>query len=284
MAIESSLSSYQRREAKKAKFGEEGGPRPQTATQFAPRALKVKTEEVDFATRMKMMSGKAAPKRGLMTKVKKEVKDEPLSSDDEEEERRKERRRKKKKKKRHSSSSEGSEAEDKRITRKAKKKLGLSDSEEEVELTLRERDARTVVATQLSHKIRERDLKDFFSSVGDVRKVKLVRDEIHKTQGLAYVEFKHVQSVPLAMGLTGQRVLERAIVVHHSQGDKNRHSEMLEQARKNLMKKGTGPYKVKVSNLHPTVTEEQLKMISEPFGRIEKVTKEYRRLTYDTNR
>merc|ERR1711935_1255913 len=122
-----------------------------------------------------------------------------------------------------------------------------------------------------SHKIRERDLKDFFSSVGDVRKVKLVRDEIHKTQGLAYVEFKHVQSVPLAMGLTGQRVLERAIVVHHSQGDKNRHSEMLEQARKNLMKKGTGPYKVKVSNLHPTVTEEQLKMISEPFGRIEKV-------------
>ena len=89
--------------------------------------------------------------------------------------------------------------------------------------------------------------------------------------GLAYVEFKHVQSVPLAMGLTGQRILGRAIVVHHSQGDKNRHSEKLEQARQNLMKKGTGPYKVKVANLHPTVTEEQLKMISEPFGRIEKV-------------
>ena len=128
-------------------------------------------------------------------------------------------------------------------------------------------------------------MKDFFSSVGDVRQVKLVKDEIHKTQGyfqsffksnkvltgLAYVEFKHVQSVPLAMGLTGQRILGRAIVVHHSQGDKNRHSEKLEQARQNLMRKGTGPYKVKVANLHPTVTEEQLKMISEPFGRIEKV-------------
>ena len=46
---------------------------------------------------------------------------------------------------------------------------------------------------------------------------------------------------------------------------------MLDQARKNLMKKGTGPYKVKISNLHHSVTEEQLKMISEPFGRIEKV-------------
>ena len=50
-------------------------------------------------------------------------------------------------------------------------------------MTHRERDARTVIATQLSHKIRERDLKDFFSSVGDVRAVKLVKDEIHKTQG-----------------------------------------------------------------------------------------------------
>lgn len=88
---------------------------------------------------------------------------------------------------------------------------------------------------------------------------------------MAYIEFKHVQSVPLAMGLTGQRVLGRAIVIHHSQADKNRHSEKLEQARQNLMKKGTGPYKLKVSNIHETVTEEQLKMIMEPFGRIEKV-------------
>ena len=63
--------------------------------------------------------------------------------------RERERRRKKKKKKRYSSSSEDSEAEDKRITKKAKKKLGLSDSDEEIELTVRERDARTVVATQL---------------------------------------------------------------------------------------------------------------------------------------
>lgn len=63
------------------------------------------------------------------------------------------------------------------------------------------------------------------------------------------------------MGLTGQRVLGRAIVVHHAQADKNRHSEKLEQAKKNLMKAGTGPYKIRVDKLHKTVTEEQLKMI-----------------------
>ena len=91
--------------------------------------------------------------------------------------------------------------------------------------------------------------------------MKLIKDERHKTQGLAYIEFKHVQSVPLAMGLTGQRVLGRAIVVHHAQADKNRHSEKLEQAKKNLMKAGTGPYKIRVDKLHKTVTEEQLKMI-----------------------
>jgi hypothetical protein len=45
--------------------------------------------------------------------------------------------------------------------------------------------------------LREFDLKDFFSSVGDVRAVKLIKDERHKTQGLAYIEFKHVQSIPL---------------------------------------------------------------------------------------
>jgi RNA-binding protein 39 len=73
------------------------------------------------------------------------------------------------------------------------------------------------------------------------------------------------------MGLTGQMVLGRAIVIHHSQAEKNRHSEKLDQARKNLMRKGTGPYKIRVDKLHVTVTEEQLKMIMEPFGRIEKV-------------
>jgi hypothetical protein len=47
--------------------------------------------------------------------------------------------------------------------------------------------------------LREFDLKDFFSSVGDVRAVKLIKDERHKTQGLAYIEFKHVQSIPLGL-------------------------------------------------------------------------------------
>merc|ERR1712157_471518 len=96
MAIESSLSSYQRREAKKKQYAENQPTGRQATTQFQPRAIKVKkepTEEMDFATRMKMMSGKAAPKRGLM--VKKEVKEEELSSDEEYERERRQRKKKK---------------------------------------------------------------------------------------------------------------------------------------------------------------------------------------------
>ena len=67
-------------------------------------------------------------------------------------------------------------------------------------MTHRERDARTVIATQLSHKIRERDLKDFFSSVGDVRAVKLVKDEIHKTQGMNHPFYLLQLSVQAILG------------------------------------------------------------------------------------
>ena len=67
-------------------------------------------------------------------------------------------------------------------------------------MTHRERDARTVIATQLSHKIRERDLKDFFSSVGDVRAVKLVKDEIHKTQGMNHSFYLLQLSVQAILG------------------------------------------------------------------------------------
>jgi len=259
MGFESDVKEYHRRAGRRPDEDDAARPRPgQRQGHFQPRQMRVKKEEpeVDFKTRMKNLTKTAAKTHSW---IKKEDPDKPVKV-------KKERRRKS-----YDSYSEDSEEEDRRLTRKAKKKLGLSDSDEELELSARERDARTVIAMQLAHEIREFDLKDFFSSVGDVRAVKLIKDERHKTQGLAYIEFKHVQSVPLAMGLTGQRVLGRAIVVHHAQADKNRHSEKLEQAKKNLMKAGTGPYKIRVDKLHKTVTEEQLKMIMEPFGRVEKV-------------
>lgn len=51
---------------------------------------------------------------------------------------------------------------------------------------------------QLSQRIRARDLEEFFSSVGKVRDVRLITcNKTKRFKGIAYVEFKNAESVPL---------------------------------------------------------------------------------------
>ena len=58
---------------------------------------------------------------------------------------------------------------------------------------------------QLSQRVRARDVEDFMSSVGKVRDVKLiVCNKTRRFKGIAYVEFKDLESVPLALGLSGK--------------------------------------------------------------------------------
>ena len=58
---------------------------------------------------------------------------------------------------------------------------------------------------QLSQRVRARDVEDFFSSVGKVRDVKLiVCNKTRRFKGISYVEFKDLESVPLALGLSGK--------------------------------------------------------------------------------
>ncbi|KAI2594662.1 RBM39 isoform 26, partial [Pan troglodytes] len=88
-------------------------------------------------------------------------------------------------------------------------------------LTPEERDARTVFCMQLAARIRPRDLEEFFSTVGKVRDVRMISDRnSRRSKGIAYVEFVDVSSVPLAIGLTGQRVLGVPIIVQASQAEK----------------------------------------------------------------
>ncbi|XP_014749165.1 PREDICTED: RNA-binding protein 39-like [Sturnus vulgaris] len=71
---------------------------------------------------------------------------------------------------------------------------------------------------QLAARIRPRDLEDFFSAVGKVRDVRIISDRnSRRSKGIAYVEFCEIQSVPLAIGLTGQRLLGVPIIVQASQ-------------------------------------------------------------------
>uniref|UniRef100_A0A8C5LDD8 RRM domain-containing protein n=1 Tax=Jaculus jaculus TaxID=51337 RepID=A0A8C5LDD8_JACJA len=113
-------------------------------------------------------------------------------------------------------------------------------------LTPEERDARTVFCMQLAARIRPKDLEEFFSTVGNVQ------------------DFVDVSSVSLAIGLTGQRVLGVSIIVQASQAEKNRAAAMAN----NLQKGSAGPLRLYVGSLHFNITEDMLRGIFEPFGRM----------------
>ncbi|CAK8697120.1 RNA-binding protein 39-like [Clavelina lepadiformis] len=131
-----------------------------------------------------------------------------------------------------------------------------------------DRDARTVFCMQLAQRIRTRDLEEFFSAVGKVREVKLIQDKHSKrSKGIAYVEFKDLESIPLALGLSGQKILGVPIVVQPTQSEKNK----VAAAQLTLQKAAQGPTKLYVGGLHENITEDMLKGIFSPFGRIEQV-------------
>ncbi|XP_078481253.1 RNA-binding protein 39-like [Ciona intestinalis] len=131
-----------------------------------------------------------------------------------------------------------------------------------------DRDARTIFCMQLAQRIRVRDLEEFFSSVGKVREVKLIQDKHSKrSKGIAYVEFKDLESIPLALGLSGQKLLGVPIVVQPTQSEKNK----IAAAQLSLQKAALGPTKLYVGSLHENITEEMIKGIFSPFGRVEQV-------------
>nr|XP_021411010.1 probable RNA-binding protein 23 [Lonchura striata domestica] len=121
---------------------------------------------------------------------------------------------------------------------------------------------------QLAARIRPRDLEDFFSAVGKVRDVRIISDRnSRRSKGIAYVEFCEIQSVPLAIGLTGQRLLGVPIIVQASQAEKNRLAAMAAP----LQKGSGGPLRLYVGSLHCNITKEMLRGIFEPFGKIESI-------------
>lgn len=133
-------------------------------------------------------------------------------------------------------------------------------------MTPEERDARTVFCMQLSARIRPRDLEEFFSSVGEVKDVRLITDnKTRRSKGIAYIEFKDTESVPLALGLTNQKLFGVPIIVQASQAEKNRLTMPT-----NVVAKGqpTGPMRLYVGSLHFNITEDMLRGIFEPFGKV----------------
>ncbi|KAF5398298.1 Splicing factor [Paragonimus heterotremus] len=138
------------------------------------------------------------------------------------------------------------------------------------DLTPEERDARTVFVWQLSARIRQRDLEDFFTSVGKIRDVRLIMDnKTKRSKGIAYVEFREVESAQLALGLTGTRLLGVPIQIQQSHAEKNRMNATPSVPRP--VQQNRGPMKLYIGSLHYNITEEMLKGIFEPFGKIDDI-------------
>merc|ERR1711936_247967 len=141
----------------------------------------------------------------------------------------------------------------------------------DVNLTPEERDARTIFIMQLSQRVRARDVEEFFSSVGKIRDVRLiVCNKTRRFKGIAYVEFREMDSVSLALGLNGQKLCGVPVIVQPSQAEKNRVGNYY--LDRNPAKQEKGPMRLYVGSLHFNITEDMLRGIFEPFGAIQSVT------------
>lgn len=128
---------------------------------------------------------------------------------------------------------------------------------------------RTVFCMQLSQRIRARDLEEFFSSVGKVRDVRLITcNKTKRFKGIAYIEFRDPESVALALGLSGQRLLGIPISVQHTQAEKNRLANIPPPPPPKVI---VGPMRLYVGSLHFNITEDMLRGIFEPFGKIDNI-------------
>lgn len=112
--------------------------------------------------------------------------------------------------------------------------------------------------SQIHPRVDERDLFDFFSLVGRVEDIKLIRDQrTGKSKGLCYVEFRERQSVTKALALTGQLLGGFPITVQIVQNRQSTTSTVSDSMR------------LHVSNLHPSVGESDLRPVFEAFGPVE---------------
>lgn len=141
----------------------------------------------------------------------------------------------------------------------------------QAELERDERLRRTVFCMQLPPRVTMKDMEQFFAErAGRVRDVQIMSDRRRKgsAAGVAYVEFFELESVPRAIALSGQRLNGVPVIVQPTQAERNK---LAAQQQRDILVQPTGPTRVLVSELHPSLGETELRSIVEPFGTLEGV-------------
>jgi len=146
----------------------------------------------------------------------------------------------------------------------------------------RERDQRTVFAAQIHPKNEEREIFEFFSEVGKVIDIQLIRDtRTYKSKGLAYVEFEDRRSVPHALALSGRNLNGYPVLVQMTQSDRG---YAVPQQTVSVQPSGTAPgttgstgltsvpqdkpKTLHITNLHKKLTEDDVTPIFSAFGEV----------------
>ena len=142
------------------------------------------------------------------------------------------------------------------------------------------KDQRTIFVSQLTKKVTERHLEDFFSQVGPVKNIIMLRDKAsgaHK--GFAYVEMLDLDSIPncLLFNNVVPDFQKFAILVKASEAEKNFLAKKEGSATDGNGSAGSsngGPRpdcRVYVGNLAPEVSEGVLRPVLEQLGIVESI-------------
>lgn len=134
------------------------------------------------------------------------------------------------------------------------------------------RDHRTVFLGQLTQKVTEKDIQKFFTLVAKapVENVLLMRDKFtNRSKGFAYVELSVLDDVPKVLSLNGQVPTFQSfpILVKASEAEKNFMAKQAADPTQIQVDNNTA--KIYVGNLHPSISEEDVRSVFQNFGTVE---------------
>ncbi|CAA7265833.1 unnamed protein product [Cyclocybe aegerita] len=135
-------------------------------------------------------------------------------------------------------------------------------------------EARSVFVSQLAARLTARDLGYFFEDKlgeGTVMDSRIVTDRLsRRSKGIGYVEFRSVDLVEKAIGLSGTVVMGLPIMVQLTESERNK----LHPGDGSLnlppgVTSSHGSMQLYVGSLHFNLTESDIKQVFEPFGELE---------------
>jgi len=117
-------------------------------------------------------------------------------------------------------------------------------------------------------RLSEREIYDFFEKEScKVRDIRLITDRnSRKSKGIGYIEFYEISSVEKAIKLSGKQLRGQSVMIQPSQAEKNLVPSMSHTHSANS---AAGPTRLYVGSLHVNITEDDLRLVFEPFGDID---------------